>query len=125
MFLHPFHSVLLTPGPVTLSFSTKREMLVDYAMDGQHIEAEIAFCREYLLEIANGTDVATAVPLAGSATAANEAAIQTFVPADGKLLVYANGVFGDRLATICQAMRLPHALLRAAPTRAAFGLESL
>ena len=117
MLLHPFHSILLTPGPVSLSFSTKREMLVDYAMDGRHIEKEIAFCRKYLLEIANGAGIATAVPLAGSATAGNEAAIQTLVPAGGKVLIYTNGVFGDRLCTICEVMRVPHSVLRLAPTQ--------
>ena len=124
MLLHPFHSVLLTPGPVSLSFATKREMLVDYAMDGRHIETEIAFCRKYLLAIANGTGIATAVPLAGSATAGNEAAIQTFMPAEGKMLIYTNGVFGDRLCTICEIMRVPHAVLRTAPTQP-IGAEAL
>ena len=52
-------------------------MLVDHAMDGQYIQNELAFCREVLLQIANAKGIGTAIPLAGSATAANDAAIQT------------------------------------------------
>lgn len=109
-------SVLLTPGPVALSMSTKREMLTDYAMDGQRIERDIAFSRDYLLQLANAHGLGTAVPLAGSATAANEAVIQTFLRPGDKLLVYSNGVFGDRLAAICTAIGLSHQLIRTAPT---------
>lgn len=87
-------------------------MLVDHAMDGQHIQNELAFCREVLLQIANAKGIGTAIPLAGSATAANEAAIQTLVAPEGTLLVYSNGIFGDRLGSICRAIRLPHRILR-------------
>jgi 2-aminoethylphosphonate-pyruvate transaminase len=96
--------------------STKREMLIDYAMDGQRIERDIAFCRDYLLQLANAYGLGTAVPLAGSATGANEAVIQTFLRPGDKLLVYSNGVFGDRLAAICTAMGISHQLIRTAPT---------
>jgi 2-aminoethylphosphonate-pyruvate transaminase len=96
--------------------STKREMLVDYATDGQRIERDIAFSRDYLLQLANAHGLGTAVPLAGSATGANEAVIQTFLRPGDKLLVYSNGVFGDRLAAICAAMGISHQLIRSAPT---------
>lgn len=110
-------SVLLTPGPVTLSMPTKREMLVDHVMDGPRIERDIAFCRDYLLRIANARGIGTAIPLAGCATAANEAVIQTFVEPDQRLLVYSNGVFGERLATICTAIGLRHTHLRTLATQ--------
>jgi 2-aminoethylphosphonate-pyruvate transaminase len=97
--------------------ATKREMLVDHAMDGQRIERDIAFSRDYLLKIANADGIGTAIPLSGPATGANEAAIQTFVPVNGKLLVYSNGVFGDRLAAIAAAIGLPHTHLRTAPAQ--------
>ena len=96
--------------------STKREMLIDYAMDGQRIERDIAFSRDYLLQLANAHGLGTAVPLAGSATAANEAVIQTFLRPGDKLLIYSNGVFGDRLAAISAAIGVSHQLIRTAPT---------
>ena len=110
-------SVLLTPGPVTVSTPTKREMLVDHAMDGPRIERDVTFCRDYLLRIANARGSGTAIPLAGCATAANEAVIQTFVEPDDRLLVYSNGVFGERLATICTAIGLRHTHLRTLATQ--------
>lgn len=86
-------------------------------MDGPRIREDTAFCRDYLLRVANGVGVGTAVPLAGSATCANEAMIQTLVPATGKLLVYSNGVFGDRLGDICAALGQPYNLIRAPSTQ--------
>jgi 2-aminoethylphosphonate-pyruvate transaminase len=114
---HTLHNaLLLTPGPVTLSMATKREMLADHAMDGERITRDLGFCRDYLLQLANARGIAAAIPLAGPATGANEAAIQTLVPPGGKLLVAANGVFGDRLAAICAAIGLRHRVLRLPPT---------
>ena len=108
-------SLLLTPGPVSLSMSTKSVMLEDHPMDGDRIKDDVAFCRQRLLHIANGKGVGTAIPLPGSATYANEAVIRTFVPRDGKLLLHANGTYGDRLAEICAFMGLAHAVLRSSP----------
>ena len=64
---------------------------------------------------ADGGGAYTAVPLPGSATYANEAAIATLVPPGGKLLVHTNGVYGDRLNEICAANATPHAVLRTPP----------
>jgi 2-aminoethylphosphonate-pyruvate transaminase len=112
---HQLHPILLTPGPVPLSFATKQEMLNDHDMDGPHIASELSFCRDYLLQVGHASDYAVAIPVPGCATAASEATIRTFVPAGGKLLVYSNGVFGDRLSAICQAIGLAYSTLRTPP----------
>jgi 2-aminoethylphosphonate-pyruvate transaminase len=106
---------LLTPGPVALPISTRRAMLDDYGSAEDHMVRSIAFTRQYLLQLANSEDCGTAIPLPGSATYANEAVIRTLVPPDGKLLVHANGAYGQRLVEICRAAGTAHSVLRTAP----------
>ena len=111
----PEDTLLLTPGPVSVSYSTKAVMLVDRPSGDAAFQAELAFARDYLVRIANGGDGYTAIPLPGSATYANEAAMALLVPPDGKLLVYSNGVYGDRLIEICEALGIGVAVLRTEP----------
>lgn len=46
---------------------------------------------------------------------ANEGVIAQLVPAGGKLLIYTNGVYGDRLIEIASHLSTPHAVIRTAP----------
>ncbi len=108
-------ALLLTPGPVSVSASTKAVMLIDRASGDAAFQAELAHARAYLVALANGGDAYTAIPLPGSATYANEAAIALLVPHGGRLLVHSNGVYGDRLLEICEALGIPNALLRTGP----------
>ncbi|HXJ80638.1 MAG TPA: 2-aminoethylphosphonate--pyruvate transaminase, partial [Candidatus Methylomirabilis sp.] len=94
-------SWLLTPGPLTTAASTKRAMLHDWgSRDGVFI-AMTARVRQRLAEIAGGGDL-VAVPLQGSGTFVVEAALGTFVPRAGKVLILVNGAYGARMARICQ-----------------------
>ena len=92
---------LLTPGPLTISLETKQAMLRDWgSRDAAFIQINREV-RERLVELANGGDVFTCVPLQGSGTFAVEAMIATFLPRDGRLLVLINGAYGHRIAKIC------------------------
>ena len=108
--------LLLNPGPVTLSERVRRSLLQP---DLCHREDEYFDlqdeARARLLAV-HGLDPATwtAVLLTGSGTAAVEAMIAALVPANGRLLVLENGVYGERIAQIaarygvpCEAMRHP------------------
>jgi 2-aminoethylphosphonate-pyruvate transaminase len=99
-------------------------MLRDRASGGVEFQQDIAFARDYLVGLVGGTGAYTAVPLPGSATYANEAVIGGLVPAGGKLLIFSNGVYGDRLIEIAAHLGKPHSVLRTAPfvppTEAAF-----
>ncbi len=59
-----------------------------------------------------GLDPATwsAVLVTGSGTAAVESMIASLVPADGRLLVVDNGVYGDRIAQIATTYGIDHAV---------------
>jgi len=107
--------LLLTPGPVSISQSTKLVMLKDRASGGVEFQADLKFAREYMVGLVGGQGAYTAIPLQGSATYANEAVIAALVPPGGKLLIHANGVYGDRLIEICVHTGKAHAVLRTPP----------
>jgi 2-aminoethylphosphonate-pyruvate transaminase len=98
-------TILLNPGPVTLSDRVRRAMLGE---DLCHREPEFA---ELTLEIKAGLsrvypEAATdyeAILLAGSGTCAVEAMLSSLVPKDGKALVVTNGVYGERMAGMIKA----------------------
>jgi len=97
--------ILLNPGPVTLS-ERVREALG--RPDLCHREQEFAelqdalrdkLCAVYALDPTTWA----AVLLTGSGTAAVEAMVTSCVPANGRLLVVENGVYGERMRRIAAA----------------------
>jgi 2-aminoethylphosphonate-pyruvate transaminase len=115
MLRNPADPLLLTPGPVSTSAATKSAMLRDRASGGVEFQEDIAFARGYLVGLVHGAGTYTAVPLPGSATYANEAVIAGLVPAGGKLLIFSNGVYGDRLIEIACHLGKAHSVLRTPP----------
>ncbi len=107
--------LLLTPGPVSISMSTKMVMLKDRASGGVEFHADLQLARDYMVELVGGQGGYTAVPLPGSATYANEAMIATLVPPTGKLLIHSNGVYGDRLVEICEHTGKAFSAIRTEP----------
>src|SRR5262245_39783093 len=101
---------LLTPGPLTTAESTKQAMLHDWGSRDSAFIAMTARIRQRLVEIAGGGDL-VAVPLQGSGTFVVEAALGTFVPRQGKLLILINGAYGARMVRMCQVMGRAHAAL--------------
>src|SRR5713101_2087959 len=101
---------LLTPGPLTTAEGTKHAMLHDWGSRDSAFIAMTARVRRWLVEIAGGGDL-VAVPLQGSGTFVVEAALGTFVPRTGKVLILVNGAYGTRMARICQVMGRAHATL--------------
>src|SRR5215471_14311172 len=94
---------LLTPGPLTTADATKRAMLHDWGSRDTAFISMTARVRRRLAEIAGGGDL-VAVPLQGSGTFVVEAALGSFVPRNGKLLILINGAYGARMARICEVM---------------------
>jgi len=85
-------------------------MLHDWGSRDRAFIAMTARVRRRLVEIAGGGDL-VAVPLQGSGTFVVEAALGTFVPRTGKVLILVNGAYGARMARICQVMGRAHATL--------------
>ena len=94
--------LLLTPGPLTTSAEVKHAMLRDWGSRDPEFIALNARVRERLLALAGGAGTHVCVPLQGSGTFIVEAMLGTLVPRDGKLLVLANGAYGQRMLTIAR-----------------------
>jgi 2-aminoethylphosphonate-pyruvate transaminase len=96
---------LLNPGPVTLTDRVRRSLLRE---DACHREADFAgFAREVLVRLGRVYPETSAshtpVLLTASGTGAVEAMIGSLVPKDGRALVVANGVYGERAAEMLSA----------------------
>ena len=96
--------LLLTPGPLTTSEQTRRAMLRDYGSRFPAFNQLTRQVRDYLVAIAGGSDALVAVPLQGSGTFTVEAALGTFVPPRGRLLVVVNGAYGWRMVDLAERM---------------------
>ena len=102
-------TVLLNPGPVNLSERTRAAMskpdLCHREADFARLQSDI---RSALLRVSNLSDTThTCVLLSGSGTLAVEAMISSLVPRDGKVLVLANGIYGERMGAIVSAHAIP------------------
>jgi len=108
----PDEPALLTPGPLTTRIETRRAMLRDWGSRDRAFIAMTAELRQRLLAVAQGEGSHVAIPLQGSGTFIVEAAVTTLVPATGKLLVLANGAYGERMIEIARRLGRPVEALR-------------
>src|SRR5437763_1411294 len=107
---------LFTPGPLTTSLPVKQAMLRDAGSWHFEFNAIVASVRDRILRLA-GLSRETgfeAILLQGSGTFGVEAVFATAVPPTGKVLVLANGAYGERMALMLQRSRIEHVVLRTA-----------
>ena len=92
---------LLTPGPLTTSYSTKKAMLHDWgSRDKNFIELNQSIL-ESLIKLINGEDKFECVPMQGSGTFAVESMISSLTSKNDKILILINGAYGRRMKIIC------------------------
>ncbi len=96
--------MLLTPGPLTTSAATRAALGRDWGSRDAAFIALSEGVRARLAALAGVADTHVAVPLQGSGTFAVEAAVQTLVPRDGRLLVLVNGAYGRRIAEMARRL---------------------
>ena len=94
--------ILLTPGPLTTTLRTKEAMLRDWGSWDAAFNSITTSIRRDTIDIVNGGNEYTCVPLQGSGTFSVEAAIGTLVPRDAKVLVPNNGAYCARIVRICK-----------------------
>jgi 2-aminoethylphosphonate-pyruvate transaminase len=103
--------LLLTPGPLSTSPTVRAAMLRDWCTwDEDYNLGIVTPIREGLVRLASATrpELFTSVLMQGSGTFSVEAMIGSAVPENGKLLVLANGEYGNRLGLIAATLRIPH-----------------
>ena len=108
--------ILLNPGPVSLSERVRRSLL---SPDLCHRESEFFDLQEELragLLAVHDLDPGhwTAVLMTGSGTAAVDSMMASLPPADARVLVLENGVYGQRLRQMCAQYRIAHETLTGA-----------
>ncbi|MDR1881124.1 MAG: 2-aminoethylphosphonate--pyruvate transaminase [Tannerellaceae bacterium] len=107
--------LLLTPGPLTTSCGVKEAMLHDWCTWDEDYNRLVEDVRRRLLSLPGG-DMSryTTVLMQGSGTFTVESVVGSMMPAkEGKLLVLANGAYGDRIATIARTLRIDTVVQRA------------
>lgn len=96
--------ILLTPGPLTTSATTRHAMQHDWgSWDAAFNRLTASVCAD-LVAIARGGDAYVCVPMQGSGTFAVEAALGTLVPRDGVVLVPDNGAYCARILKILERL---------------------
>jgi 2-aminoethylphosphonate-pyruvate transaminase len=104
--------ILLNPGPVNVS---PRVTAALSRGDLCHREPEAAALlesiRRRLVEAFAPAGGFTAVLVTGSGTAALETAVTSVLSDHGRLVVVSNGTYGERIAAMATAARLPHAVV--------------
>src|SRR4051812_42021748 len=89
--------LLLIPGPVQTRPETRAAMAEDIAPWDNDFRPVYAGIRERVREVAGGlADEHATLPLQGCGHFILEAAIRTFVPPGGKLLLPLNGSYAER-----------------------------
>ena len=100
--------LLFTPGPLTTSATVKAAMQRDIgSRDSEFIDL-VAEIRDELLRIAGVSRESgyEAVLMQGSGTFAIEAVLASVIPPDGRLLVLANGAYGERILQIAERLKI-------------------
>ena len=102
---------LLTPGPLTTSDTVKREMLADHCTWDDDYKQITQKIRRELLELAHVSEKDyTVVLMQGSGSFGVESVITSVVGDDEKLLIVANGAYGERMVDIAEHARISYAL---------------
>src|SRR5580692_4695705 len=105
--------VLFSPGPVMTSARVKAALVHhDVCHRDDDYAAVVERLQEKLRPVFGASPAHEMLLLTGSGTAAMEMAISSVVPRGKKLLVIANGAFGDRLDEIAALHGIPRVTLR-------------
>jgi 2-aminoethylphosphonate-pyruvate transaminase len=112
--------LLFTPGPLTTSQSVKQAMLHDAGSWHFEFNMVVREIRQKLLALAGlaPADGYEVVLMQGSGTFGVESVLGSVIPPQGKLLVLANGAYGERLAQMAACLRIEHQVLRSAENAA-------
>jgi 2-aminoethylphosphonate-pyruvate transaminase len=104
--------LLMIPGPVTTRPEVRAALNVDLAPWDNDFRGFYETLRRRVLQIAGGREGEhAALPLQGCGHFVTEAAIRTFIPVGGKILIPTTGPYAERMAHLAQAAgRVPVSL---------------
>ena len=100
---------LLTPGPLTTTDTVKQEMLFDHCTWDDDYKKITQDIRRELLELAHVSEKDyTVVLMQGSGTFGVESVITSVIGGNEKLLIAANGAYGERMGDIAEHAKIPY-----------------
>jgi len=107
-------STLFTPGPLTTSLSVKQAMLHDAGSWHFEFNALVKRLREQILTLAGVSREGgfEAILMQGSGTFGVESVLASVIPPQGKLLVLANGAYGERMLQMASCLKIATTVLR-------------
>lgn len=103
-------NILLNPGPATTTDTVKMAQVVpDICPREKEFASLMKGIRADLLRVVHADpEIYTSVLFCGSGTINIDIALNSLLPADGKILVLNNGAYSQRAAEICRAYHMPH-----------------
>jgi 2-aminoethylphosphonate-pyruvate transaminase len=106
--------LLFTPGPLTTSLGVKQAMLHDAGSWHFEFNELVRDVRQKLLVLAGLTsaDGYEVVLMQGSGSFGVESVVGSVIPSQGRLLVIANGAYGERIAQMAACLKIQHDVLR-------------
>ncbi|MFT3751227.1 MAG: 2-aminoethylphosphonate--pyruvate transaminase [Agriterribacter sp.] len=107
-------ALLFTPGPLSTSHTVKEAMLEDMGSRDHAFVKAVKDIREGLLKLAHAPkeEGYECVIMQGSGTFGVESVISSIVGDKDKLLILANGAYGERIVKMAKIHKLNHAVLR-------------
>ncbi|GGI45553.1 2-aminoethylphosphonate--pyruvate transaminase [Paenibacillus marchantiophytorum] len=104
--------LLLTPGPLSTSKRVKAAMLKDWCTWDDDYNRIVQDIRTRLVRLATKeASFYSSVLMQGSGSFCVEAVIGSVIPQHGKILVMANGAYGQRMAHMAKMLNIPLVLL--------------
>lgn len=98
--------ILLTPGPLSTTATVKAVMMRDWCTWDDDYNQIVQTLREGLVRLATAEPGYTSVLMQGSGTFSVESVIGSVTPESGRLLVLANGAYGNRIAEIARRLQI-------------------
>jgi 2-aminoethylphosphonate-pyruvate transaminase len=111
--------LLFTPGPLNTSAAVKEAMLRDVGSRDKDFIELVRGIRRRLLTLGGVSQEKgyEAVLVQGSGTFGIESVLSSVVPKDGKILILANGAYGERMVKMVARYGMDHEVLRWAENR--------
>jgi 2-aminoethylphosphonate-pyruvate transaminase len=96
--------LLLTPGPLSTTKRVRAALFRDWCTWDDDYNGIVQHIRARLVRLATGRPGYTAVLMQGSGSFGVESVVGSVIPQGGKLLVLANGAYGQRIATMARML---------------------
>lgn len=102
---------LLTPGPLTTTETVRQEMMFDHCTWDDDYKAITLKIRKQLLALAHVTEHDyTVVLMQGSGSFGVESVLTSVIGENEKLLILANGAYGERMESIAKYAKIPYTI---------------